>query len=119
MYLDFRLLLFLAPAILLAMIAQMLVSMTYAAAMRRPARMSGFAAARQLLDAAGLQDVRIVEIPGRLSDHYDPRERILRLSSKNYHGRTLAAVGIAAHEAGHALQHAHQRGHFVAALPQR
>ena len=52
-------------------------------------------------------DVGIEEVPGQLSDHYDPRDKMLRLSSDVYHGRSLAAVGIAAHEAGHALQDAH------------
>jgi hypothetical protein len=80
--------------------------MTYAAASRQPAPLSGAAAARHILDSAGLQDVAIEEIPGHLSDHYDPRERVLRLSTDIYRSPTLAAVGIAAHESGHALQHA-------------
>ena len=54
-----------------------------------------------------MQDVAIEQIPGELSDHYDPRDHVLRLSPEVYQGRTLASVGIAAHEAGHALQHAH------------
>src|SRR5207244_8533982 len=54
----------------------------------------------------GLQDVAIEEIPGQLSDHYDPSQRVLRLSTDIYRSPTLAAVGIAAHESGHALQHA-------------
>jgi Zn-dependent membrane protease YugP len=58
------------------------------------------------LDEAGLQEIAIENIPGQLSDHYDPRARVLRLSRDVYQGRNLAAVGIAAHEAGHALQHA-------------
>ncbi len=98
--------LFLAPALLLALIAQMWVSSAYARASQIQASMSGYAAARRILDAAGLTNVQIEAIPGHLSDHYDPREKVLRLSADNYHGTSLAAVGIAAHESGHALQDA-------------
>jgi Zn-dependent membrane protease YugP len=59
-----------------------------------------------MLDAAGLTGVAIEETPGHLSDHYDPRDKVLRLSSDVYHNRSLSSVGIAAHEAGHALQDA-------------
>jgi uncharacterized protein len=103
---DFGLLLFIAPAFILAMIAQWWVHSAYAKGQNAPASMSGFMAARRILDAAGLQKVGIEAIPGQLSDHYDPRDKVLRLSSDNYHGRNLAAVGIAAHEAGHAVQDA-------------
>ncbi len=103
----FEYLLFLAPAILLALWAQYRVKATYAAARQEPAPLSGAAAARHILDSDGLQNVRIEQIPGELSDHYDPRDRVLRLSPEVYQGRTLASVGIAAHEAGHALQHSH------------
>ncbi|HEV7221788.1 MAG TPA: zinc metallopeptidase [Pirellulales bacterium] len=105
MWFDFRYLLYLAPALLLAMWAQLKVRSTYAAAQRMPAPLSGAAAARRVLDSAGLTDVEIEMIPGQLSDHYDPSHRVLRLSTEVYQSRTLAAVGIAAHEAGHALQH--------------
>lgn len=98
--------LFLAPAILLALWAQMRVHSAYAAAQQLPASLSGAAAARHVLDSAGLNDVAIEQIPGQLSDHYDPREKVLRLSPDVYQNHTLAAVGIAAHEAGHAIQDA-------------
>jgi len=100
-------LLMLSPALLLAMWAQFRIRSTYATASQVPARMSGSAAAREILDAEGLRDVRIEMIPGQLSDHYDPRAKVLRLSPEVYQGRSAAAVGIAAHEAGHALQDAH------------
>jgi Zn-dependent membrane protease YugP len=103
---DLNYLLFLAPAMLLAFIAQMWVQSAYARGRNLPASMSGFAAARRILDAAGLTGVAIETVPGQLSDHYDPRQKVLRLSEDNYHGRSLAAVGIAAHEAGHAVQDA-------------
>jgi hypothetical protein len=74
--------------------------------------MTGAEAAREILDQAGLPNVPVEEIPGRLSDHYDPAKRALFLSSDNFHGRTVAAVGVSAHEAGHALQHQAAYGLF-------
>lgn len=68
--------------------------------------MSGAEVARRMLDEAGLHDVRIETVGGELSDHYDPRGRVLRLSHAVYGGSSVAAAGIAAHEAGHAVQHA-------------
>jgi len=62
-------------------------------------------AARAILDRAGLQEVAVKEVGGHLTDHYDPLKRALFLSSDNFHGTSLAAVGVSAHEAGHALQH--------------
>ena len=97
---------FLAPALLLAGWAQMRVRSAYGEAQRVAAPMSGAAAARRLLDVAGLNDVGIEQVPGELSDHYDPHAKVLRLSSGVYGSRSLAAVGIAAHEAGHAIQDA-------------
>jgi len=103
---DPMMLVFLAPALILATIAQVWVSSAYARGQQSPTNLTGFAAARHILDAAGLHGVQIESIPGHLSDHYDPRHKVLRLSDENYHGRNLAAVGIAAHEAGHAVQDA-------------
>ncbi len=111
---DPHYLLWIAPAFLLGLWAQMRISMTYSAASRQPAPLSGAAAARHILDSAGLNDVAIEEIPGRLTDHYDPTQRVLRLSSDIYRNANLAAVGIAAHESGHALQHA--RGYALMAI---
>lgn len=104
---------FLAPAFLLMMWAQMRIKTTYAKALQVPTRLSGARAAREILDAAGLQHVAIEAVLGHLSDHYDPRTRVLRLSEDVYSGRTAAAIGIAAHEAGHALQHAQNYGPLV------
>lgn len=96
----------LAPALLLGMWAQWRVRSAFQDGMNQPAPLSGAAAARLILDQGGLYDVPIEEVPGELSDHYDPRTSTVRLSSSVYHTRSLAAVGIAAHEVGHALQHA-------------
>jgi Zn-dependent membrane protease YugP len=106
-YFDPMYFVFLAPAILLMLFAQLWVKRAYASGMQIPARLSGAAAARYILDEAGCQDVAIEEVPGVMSDHYDPRSRVLRLSADVYRGRTATCVGIAAHESGHALQHAH------------
>lgn len=68
--------------------------------------MSGAAAARRILDSNGLQQVGIERVSGHLSDHYDPGAKVLRLSNEVYSGSSMASVGIAAHEAGHAIQDA-------------
>jgi len=106
MFFDPMYFLFIAPAVLLGLWAQMRISTTYARAQQMAAPLSGAAAARHILDSAGLSGVQIEQIPGRLSDHYDPRDKVLRLSQEVYESRTLAAVGIAAHESGHAMQDA-------------
>ena len=74
--------------------------------------LTGAQAARRILDSAGLNNMPIEEVEGHLSDHYDPTKRALFLSSENFHGASIAAVGVAAHEAGHALQHLHQDAMF-------
>lgn len=74
--------------------------------------MTGAQTARRILDQAGLTDLPVEEVEGHLSDHYDPEKRALFLSSDNFHGTSVAAVGVAAHEAGHALQHLHQDAMF-------
>jgi uncharacterized protein len=99
---------YIAPALILAFWAQMKVRSAYAEAQQAPARLSGAAAARHILDIAGLQHVGIEPVAGELSDHYDPRDKVLRLSQGVYGSNSCAAVGIAAHEAGHALQDAKQ-----------
>ncbi len=97
---------YVAPALLLGLWAQWRVRSTYAAASQVPASLSGAAAARYVLKSAGLDDIAIEEIPGQLTDHYDPQAKVLRLSQEVFRGNTMASVGIAAHEAGHALQDA-------------
>ena len=70
--------------------------------------LTGAQAARRMLDASGLQDVAIEQIRGSLTDHYDPRDRVLRLSQTVYGVNSVAAVSVACHEAGHAIQHAEE-----------
>lgn len=74
--------------------------------------LTGAEVARRILNQAGLYNMPVEEVPGHLSDHYDPTKKALFLSSDIYNGRTIAAVGVAAHEAGHALQHQASWGLF-------
>src|SRR5262245_59620537 len=107
--------LFLAPGILLALWAQSRISSAYRHASQIPAA-SGFTgaeAAAAVLRAAGVRGVEIETVPGQLTDHYSPGEKVLRLSPDVYGGQSLAALGIAAHEAGHALQDAERYGPLV------
>src|SRR5687767_8457680 len=95
------------PGLLLGMYAQMRLSSTYHHYVRVPSDrgITGAQAARAILDEAGLSGMAVNEVGGHLPDHYDPRKKALFLSSENFHGHSLAAIGVAAHEAGHALQH--------------
>lgn len=120
MFFDPIYFLFIAPAVLLGLWAQWRIHSTYAVAQRLAAPLSGAAAARHILDSAGLDHIEIEQVPGHLSDHYDPRQKVLRLSPAVYQSRSLAAVGIAAHEAGHAIQDAYAYAPLVirnAAVP--
>ncbi len=99
---------YIGPAILLARWAEMKVKSAYAKAGRIPARsgVSGAETAQRILNAYGITDVAIESTKSFLGDHYDPKHKVLRLSPDVYHGRSLASVGIAAHEVGHAIQDA-------------
>jgi Zn-dependent membrane protease YugP len=113
-------LLLLSPALLLMLWAQRKVKSSFAHGMRVGTSLSGAEAARRILDDAGCGTVDIEQVRGTLTDHYDPRHKVLRLSRDVYQSRTASAVGIAAHEAGHALQDAHNYGPLVvrnAAVP--
>lgn len=104
--------LYIAPALILAFWAQAKVKGAYRKYSQVPmsGRLTGAQVARQILNSFNLSDVRIEQIPGNLSDHYDPRSRVLRLSPAVYQGSSIAAAGIAAHEVGHAIQHG--QGYF-------
>ncbi|MBC2593415.1 zinc metallopeptidase [Ruficoccus amylovorans] len=95
------------PTIILGFWAQHRVMSTYKKYSQVPSRgrITGAEAASAVIRKAGINDVEIVEIGGQLSDHYDPIHKRLALSSANYRGTSLAALGVAAHEAGHAIQH--------------
>jgi Zn-dependent membrane protease YugP len=87
--------------------AQMRVTSAYNRNVRIPSRgsITGREAAAAVMESAGIHDVEIVRVPGQLTDHYDPSKKRLALSEHNYDGTSLAALGVAAHEAGHAIQH--------------
>jgi len=106
-YFDPLYLVFMAPALLLMLFAQWRVHSTFGKYSSIPNRqgLSGAQAARLILDANGLTDVPVELTPGELTDHYDPGRRALRLSKPVFYGQSVAALGIAAHEAGHAIQH--------------
>jgi Zn-dependent membrane protease YugP len=115
MFFDTRYILFvMLPGLLIGLWAQMKLHSAFSKYSEVPIGngMTGAEAARAILDQAGLTDMPIEEVSGHLSDHYDPTKRALFLSSDNYHGRSIAAVGVAAHESGHALQHQHQDAMF-------
>ena len=106
-YMDPIFVIIMLPGLLLAMYAQFKLSSTYGRYIRvgLASGVTGAEAARMILDRAGLQHVEVNMVRGHLTDHYDPRKRALFLSEENFHNRSIAAVGVAAHEAGHALQH--------------
>lgn len=97
----------LIPGLILAAFAQWNVSSTYNKYLRvaNSRGITGAETARKLLLNNGITDVSVELVGGKLSDHYDPRKKVLRLSHEVYNGRSVASVGIAAHEVGHAIQH--------------
>jgi Zn-dependent membrane protease YugP len=115
MYFDSYYLALVVPALLLSLFAQFLVSSafsTYSKA-RSSRGISGRETAALLLRQNGIQDVRIEETEGSLTDHYDPSSKTLRLSRSVYASPSIAAIGVAAHETGHAIQHARGYGPLV------
>jgi len=108
MFFDPLFLVFAIPGLLLGLYAQSRVKSNFNkfAKVRTARNVTGAEVARQLLDAQGLYDVAIEETQGFLSDHYDPRSKVLRLSPGVYRTPSIAAAGVAAHEMGHALQDA-------------
>jgi Zn-dependent membrane protease YugP len=106
MFLDPRYILFMAPAFILMLLAQWYVTSSYSKWSRVAARsrLTGAQAATRLISSGGLYDVRVQPIQGNLSDHYDPRSKVLSLSPGVYQGNSVAALAIAAHELGHAMQ---------------
>ncbi len=108
MFFDPLYLIIVAPTMLLALWAQMKVKGAYGKWSQHAASsgLTGAQAAARMLQSAGIRDVEVERVDGFLSDHYDPRHKKLRLSSGVYGTNSVAAIGIACHEAGHAMQHA-------------
>jgi Zn-dependent membrane protease YugP len=108
MYINPLYFVFMIPAMLFVMFAQFRVNSTFKKYANVPnqQRLTGAEVAARILRANGITDVGIEYIPGQLTDHYDPRDKTLRLSEQVYGARSVAAMGVAAHEVGHAIQHA-------------
>ncbi len=96
----------LLPAIIIAAIAQIKIKSSFKkySKVNSVNGYTGAQVARMLLDAAGLFDIPVEIVQGKLTDHYDPTKRVMRLSSEVYNGTSVASIGVAAHETGHALQ---------------
>ncbi len=111
-FLNINYLIYMLPAFLLMMLAQRLVTSSYRKWSQVPvrSRISGADAARRIAQSNGLYDVRIQGASGQLTDHYDPRDKVLHLSQGVANGQSVASVAIAAHELGHAMQD--QEGYF-------
>ncbi len=111
-YIDPMYILIVGPALILSIVAQVKVRSTFKRFSRvgTQSGITGAEAAKRLLQTYGLAGVEVIRAGGFLSDHYDPRHRVLRLSAQVHDGRSISSVGVAAHEAGHALQHA--EGYF-------
>ena len=107
-WIDYWYVVLVLPAIILALVVQIKMSATYSKYSKVYSRSGVTAeeAARRILNANGLYDVTIERVSGNLTDHYDPRTNTVRLSDSVYGSNSLAAVGVAAHEVGHAIQHA-------------
>lgn len=108
LYYDSYYLMLVLPAILIAMAAQIMVKTTfrrYASVFSRRGQTAA-QVARRILDDNGLQAVRLERVSGDLTDHYDPKANVIRLSDSVYNSASVASIGVAAHEAGHAVQHA-------------
>lgn len=108
MFFDYYYLIIVVPALLFALWAQTQVSGTFKkySQVMSSRGMTGMQAARAILDENGLHGVRVEHIAGQLSDHYDPGAKVIRLSDGVYNSASVAAIGVAAHECGHAVQHA-------------
>ncbi len=103
---------FVLPALIFAGYAQRKITNTFSKYLKVPSHsgLNGYQVARFILDRNGLENVRIEQVAGNLTDHYDPRTQILRLSQNVYSGSSIASVSVAAHEVGHAIQHS--EGYF-------
>lgn len=104
---DLSYLIYMLPVIILTLYAQSNVSSTFNkySAVRSRSGYTGAQVAKMLLNAAGIMDVSVEHVSGNLTDHYDPRNKVLRLSDAVYGSTSIAALGVAAHETGHAVQH--------------
>ncbi len=114
-YMDRYYLILVVPALIISMIAQIKVKSTFHkySKIGNSKHMTGAEVARYLLQVNGIQDVEVTQVGGQLTDHYDPRKKVLRLSESTYASTSVAAIGVAAHETGHAIQHKVKYGPLV------
>ncbi len=114
-YMDRYYLILVVPALIISMIAQIKVKSTFHkySKIGNSKHMTGAEVARYLLQVNGIQDVEVTRVGGQLTDHYDPRKKVLRLSESTYASTSVAAIGVAAHETGHAIQHKVKYGPLV------
>lgn len=103
------------PALIISIFAQMRVKGTFNkySKIGNSRGMTGAQVARYLLESSGIYDVQVTQVRGELTDHYDPRKKVLRLSDSTYASSSVAAIGVAAHETGHAIQHDVKYGPLV------
>lgn len=108
LYYDWTYLVFMLPCLILSLICNAMVKSNFSkySAVMNSRRMTGAQAAQKVLKAHGVTGVRIEPVGGQLTDHFDPRTNVIRLSESVYNATSVAAVGVACHEAGHAVQHA-------------
>jgi Zn-dependent membrane protease YugP len=106
-YMDQYYLILVVPALIISLIAQIRVKSTFNrfSSVGNSKNMTGAEVARYLLQTNGIHDVQVMQTGGSLTDHYDPRNKVLRLSEVTYASTSVAAIGVAAHETGHAIQH--------------
>lgn len=111
-YFDYSYLIFILPALLFAMWAQFRVHSTFGrySRQRGSRHITGQEVARMILDQNGLYNVKVETTAGQLTDHYDPKTEVVRLSESVYNSDSISAIGVAAHECGHAVQHAEDYG---------
>lgn len=114
-YMDQYYIILVVPALIISLLAQMRVKGTFNKYSRvgSSRNMTGAEVARHLLKSKGIYDVQVMQVSGNLTDHYDPRKRVLRLSDSTYGSTSVAAIGVAAHETGHAIQHSENYGPLV------
>jgi len=115
MYFDYYYLILVVPAILLTLVAQIKVKTTFHKYSKKMSQrnITGTQAAAYLLKVNDITDVKLGRISGNLTDHYDPTDKTLRLSDSTFESTSIAAIGVAAHETGHAIQHAKKYGPLI------
>lgn len=108
MYFDYYYLILVVPALIISSLAQIFVKSSFAKYSKKMSQrnITGTQAAAYLLKVNGITDVKLGRIKGNLTDHFSPSEKVLRLSDSTFDSTSIAAIGVAAHETGHAIQHA-------------